>query len=57
MFWIFGWEAWGILSPGPGIGPELKSEILTIRQSGKTPVNIFNKCFIFHVFMLKPHFL
>ena len=41
MFWIVGYEAWGISAPGPGIGPALKSEISTMRLPGKTPVNIF----------------
>ena len=40
MFWFSGQEAYGILSPGPGIEPTppaLESEGLKIRLSGKSP--------------------
>ena len=42
MFWFFGYEAYGILAPWPGIEPipsALEGEVLTTGPPGKFPLS------------------
>ena len=42
MFWFFGWEAYGIIDPWPGIElipSALEGEVLTTEPPGKSSKN------------------
>ena len=45
MFWFFGGEAYGVLTPGPGkepVPPGLEGKVLTTRPPGQSPKVTFS---------------